>query len=62
MSSKNLTEITLAVNASICFDQMKNIGEIPIRGVWFYRPIDEMVKSQPFQGWGYGFESRWGDH
>ena len=27
---------------------MKNIGEIPIRGVWFYGPIDKRSKSPAF--------------
>ena len=29
---------------------MKNIGEIPIRGVWFYGPIDKWSKSSLFHG------------
>ena len=54
MSSKNLTEITMALSASICFDQMKNIGEIPIRGVWFLWPHSQAVKTLAFHAGNTG--------
>ena len=46
---RNPTEITRAFHCLHLFYQMKNIGENPIRGVWFYAPEDKLVESSAFQ-------------
>ena len=53
MSSKNLTEITMALNASICFDQMINIGTLLPRRLVLCSH-SEAVNTSAFHAGGTG--------
>ena len=39
---------------------MKAFGDEPNALFFVYDLLVEVVKTQPFQGWGYGFESHTG--